>query len=144
MGEAGQYNISEYDRIYWTTRDNTKIGILSLHEKGITIYKSKMSIFKMIFGNKNLREELYANLNFDEILNVIANFDLSNDKTVRVFLTKDGYRKLISMRGGSVNDHASLNKTEISLLFFTNADSKDEILSFVDRANELIIKNRKN
>jgi len=98
----------------------------------------------MIFGNKNLRGELYSKLNFDEILNVVANFDLSNDRSVRIFLTKDGYKKLISRRGGLVNDSASLTKTEISLLFFTNADSNDEILNFVNKANELIIKNRKN
>jgi hypothetical protein len=116
MRETGQYNINEYDRIYWTTRDNIKIGIISLHESGITIYKSKMSIFNMIFGNKNLRGELYSKLNFDEILNVVANFDLSNDRSVRIFLTKDGYKKLISRRGGLVNDSASLTKTEISLL----------------------------
>lgn len=144
MGEAGEYNINEYQRIYWTTRDNIKIGIISLNESGITIYKSKMSILNMIFGNKNLRGELYSKLNFDEILNVVANFDLSNDKTMRIFLTKDGYKKLISRRGGLVNDSTSLTNTEISLLFFTNADSKNEILNFVDRANELIIKNRKN
>jgi len=33
---------------------------------------------------------------------------------------------------------------EFHVCFFTNADSKDEILNFVNKANELIIKNRKN
>ncbi|MFA6089467.1 MAG: hypothetical protein WC755_06390 [Candidatus Woesearchaeota archaeon] len=126
--------MNELLKLYWTNRKRWKIGIISLNKKGIKIFKTSRML---LIGNPNLREELFADIPFKEIIHITYEIGIFKGKRINLFVTKETYEKI--KRKGNKLEQFLIEKlnTENKLTFYTMSDSKDEIILFINRINEL-------
>ncbi|MBD3355207.1 hypothetical protein GF361_04445 [Candidatus Woesearchaeota archaeon] len=127
------YIPKEIKRLYWTN-GNYKQGILSLNKNSIVIYQTKK---KLLIGNKNLREEVYARIFLRDIKNITFKSFLFFKKELKLYLKKSAFDNLMKKHNKLIQLIASKTNQERTLTFEVNADSKDEIKSFIQKANQL-------
>jgi hypothetical protein len=124
--------MDELLKLYWTTIKRWKMGIISLNRRSIKIFKTSK---KFLIGNPNLRDELFVDIPFKEIIHVTYEIGFFKGKKVNLFLTSKEFEK-IKEKGNKLEQFIieKLN-TENKLTFYTFSDSNEEIKNFVEKVN---------
>lgn len=125
--------MEEKAKLYWTAKGKrAKIGLITLTDKGITIYKKAK---KLIFLTGDLRSEVFTEFGFKDIINVTMAKRYLTVLSLNIFVTEKAYdEKYSKIKYRNVDK----SNTERKLAFWVNADAKEEVQQFADLANEAV------
>ncbi len=126
--------MDEHKTLYWT-HGRANRGIISLVNDGIVIFHSDS---KVVLNKDRLRDIVYANIGFRDILDIGVQVTFLRGKML--FLTLDGksFERIVSNIPEHLQDGMTINRKLNKLMFEVNVDSMEEILDFEQKASGLM------
>jgi len=131
--------MQEHKTLYWT-HGRASRGIISLVNDGIVIFHTDK---KIITNNEKLRDIVYANINFKEIVDIGVEITFLRGKVIFLTLQDKVFERIVEDIPKHLRSGLSINPNIHRLIFEVNIDSKEEILDFVERASILKKKKKK-
>jgi hypothetical protein len=128
----------ELKTLYWT-HGHVKRGIISLAKDGIVVYHTEA---KLDLTDENLRDVIYANVNFKNIVDIGIEFTFLRGKVLFLILEEKVFEKVIEGIPKPLRSYFHIKKRFYKLLFEVNVDARDEILDFIEKAEKLMRKNK--
>jgi hypothetical protein len=121
----------EVAKLYLTSRKllSPNMGIISLTNKGITVYLAKGIMDRKLRGKK------YLDFEFKDIAHITLNFILFK-KAINIFVTKEKYKKMMD-KHKILDKISQIFNSEQKITLDVRSDSKSEVIAFIDKFNKL-------